>query len=173
MTPAETSWGALLPWVIDGIAALLILGSGISGLIKGAIRILGAIAGVVAAIILGWRFTPALAELLIPRIGSVFFGKVLAFLAIFIAVMIVVALVVFLLNKLFNAILLGWVNKLLGFVIGLVIGTFIVCVIIWVSLQLYPELAGLYTHTRLVRLLATILLVFAPGARSPPVPPPA
>jgi len=173
VTPAETSWGALLPWIVDGIAALLILGSAVSGLIKGAIRILGAIAGVVAAIILGWRFTPALAELLIPKISSVFFGKVLAFLAIFIAVMIVAALVVFLLNKLFDAILLGWANKLVGFVIGLVIGTFVVCVIIWVSLQLYPELADLYTSTRLVRLLAAVLFVFAPGARSAPVPPPA
>jgi len=173
VTPAETSWGALLPWVVDGIAALLILGSAVSGLIKGAIRILGAIAGIVAAIILGWRFTPALAGLLIPKISSVFFGKVLAFLAIFIAVMIVTAIVVFLLNKLFDAILLGWVNKLLGFVIGLVIGTFVVCVIIWASLQLYPELADLYTHTRLVRLLAALLFVLAPGARSPPVSPPA
>ncbi|MEA3311370.1 MAG: CvpA family protein, partial [candidate division WOR-3 bacterium] len=125
------------------------------------------------AIILGWRFTPALAELLIPKIGSVFFGKLLAFLAIFIAVMIVAAIVVFLLNKLFDAILLGWANKLVGFVLGFVIGTFVVCVLIWVSLQLYPELAGLYTHTRLVRLLATILLVFAPGARSALVPTPA
>lgn len=173
MTPAETSWGPLLPWVVDGVAALLILGSAVSGLLKGAIRILGAIAGVVAAIILGWRFTPALAELLIPKIGSVFFGKLLAFLAIFIAVMIVAAIVVFLLNKLFDAILLGWANKLVGFVLGFVIGTFVVCVLIWVSLQLYPELAGLYTHTRLVRLLATILLVFAPGARSALVPTPA
>jgi len=173
VTPVETSWGALLPWVVDGIAALLILGSAVSGLLKGAIRILGAIAGVVAAIIIGWRFTPALAELLIPKISSVFFGKVLAFLAIFIAVMIVAAIVVFLLNKLFDAILLGWANKLVGFVLGLVIGTFVVCVIIWVSLQLYPELADLYTHTRLVRLLAALLFVFAPGARSAPVPPPA
>ncbi len=170
MTPAEIAWGPLLPWVVDGIAALLILGSAVSGLFKGAIRILGAIAGVVAAIILGWRFTPVLAGLLIPRIGSVFFGKLLAFLAIFIAVMIVAALVVFLLNKLFDAILLGWVNKLVGFVLGLVIGTFVVCVIIWVSLQLYPELADLYTNTRLVRLLAALLFVFAPGMRSTPVP---
>lgn len=173
MTPAVTAWGPLLPWIVDGIAALLILGSAVSGLLKGAIRILGAIAGVVAAIIVGWRFTPALAALITPQIGSVFFGKVLAFLVIFIGVMIVVALVVFLLNKLFDAILLGWVNKLLGFVLGLVIGTFVVCVLLWVSLQISPELADLYIQTRLVRLLTAVLVLLAPGARNAPVPPPA
>jgi membrane protein required for colicin V production len=170
MIPVESAWGPALPWIVDGIALLLMLGSAISGLIKGALRILGAIAGFVAAVILGWRFTPALAELISPRINSVFFGKVLAFLAIFIAVMILTALVVFLLNKLFDAILLGWVNKLLGFVIGLIIGTFIVCVLLWVSLEIAPELAGLYAHTRLVRLLAALLFVFAPGARNLKIP---
>lgn len=170
MTPAAASWGPLLPWVVDGIALLLILGSAISGLIKGAIRILGAIAGFAAAIILGWRFTPALAEIISPRINSVFFGKVLAFLAIFIGVMLVTALVVFGLNKLFDAILLGWANKLLGFVIGLIIGTFVVCVLLWVSLEIAPELSNLYAHTRLVRLLTVILFVFAPGIRSAPAP---
>jgi membrane protein required for colicin V production len=171
VTPAEASWGPLLPWVVDGVAALLILGSAVSGLLKGAIRILGAIAGFAAAIILGWRFTPALAQIISPKINSVFFGKVLAFLAIFIGVMLVTALIVFLLNKLFDAILLGWVNKLVGFVLGLVIGTFIVCVLLWVSLEIAPELANLYAHTRLVRLLAALLFVLAPGAS--PVPPPA
>lgn len=166
MTPSEASWGPLLPWIVDGIALLLILGSALSGLIKGAIRILGAIAGFAAAIILGWRFTPALAEIISPKINSVFFGKVLAFLAIFIGVMLVTALVVFLLNKLFDAILLGWVNKLLGFLIGLIIGTFVVCVLLWVSLEIAPELAGLYAHTRLVRLLTVVLFVFVPKARS-------
>jgi membrane protein required for colicin V production len=168
--PVESTWGPALPWIIDGIALLLMLGSAISGLIKGAIRILGAIAGFVAAIILGWRFTPMLAELISPSINSVFFGKVLAFLAIFIGVMIVTALLVFLLNKLFDAILLGWVNKLLGFLIGLIIGTFIVCVLLWVSLEIAPELANLYAHTRLVRLLTALLIVFAPSVKSLMVP---
>jgi len=166
MTPVEPGAGAAMPWVIDGIALLLILGSGISGLAKGAIKILGAVAGFVAAVILGWRFTPLLAELIIPRINSVFFGKVLAFLAIFIAVMVLTAILVYLLNKLFNAILLGWVNKLVGFVLGALIGTFITCVILWVSLLLYPELREFYLDTRLVRVLMYVLFLFAPGIKT-------
>jgi membrane protein required for colicin V production len=173
MMPVETDWGTVLPWVVDGIALLLILGSAVTGMIKGAIKILGAIAGFIAAIILGWRFTPDLAALITPHINSAFFGKVLAFLAIFIAVMIVTALVVFGLNKLFKAILLGWVNKLVGFVIGLIIGTFVVCVILWISLLIYPELADLYLHTRLVRLLAALVYLFAPTVGSPPAAVPA
>ncbi len=149
--------------ILDITALLLIVGAGISGLVKGAIKILGSVAGFIAAIIIGWRFTPLLAEILTPKIGSVFFGKVLAFLAIFIAVMIVVALVVFLLNKLFSAILLGWLNKLLGFITGLIIGTFVVCVLIWVSLLLHPPLAEIYADTRLVRLLADLIFLILPA----------
>ena len=84
------------PLILDGVALLLIIIAGILGLVKGAIKILGGIAGFVAAVILGWRFTPALAAVIGPRINSVVFGKILAFLAIFIGVMIVIAILVIL-----------------------------------------------------------------------------
>jgi uncharacterized membrane protein required for colicin V production len=80
--------------------------------------------------------------------------------------MLVTALVVFLLKKLFDAILLGWLNKLLGFILGAVIGTFVVCVIIWISLQLYPELANFYASTRFVRLLVWMLSALVPGLKA-------
>ncbi|MBD3284736.1 hypothetical protein GF359_00200 [candidate division WOR-3 bacterium] len=149
------------PLILDGVALLLIIVIGLLGLSKGAVKILGGVAGFIAAVILGWRFTPALAALIGPRINSVVFGKILAFLAIFIGVMVVTALVVFLLNKLFDAILLGWLNKLIGFIIGLIFGIVIVTALVWVSLQVAPTLYDIYSQTRVIRLfLDLFFLVF-------------
>ncbi|MBN2380040.1 CvpA family protein [candidate division WOR-3 bacterium] len=149
------------PVILDGVAVLLIIVIGLLGLSKGAIKILGGLAGFIAAIMLGWRFTPALAALIGPRINSEIFGKILAFLAIFIGVMLVTALVVFLLSKLFDAILLGWLNKLLGFIIGAIFGVVIVTALVWVSLQVAPTLYDIYSQTKIIRLFLNLFfLVF-------------
>lgn len=158
--------GSILPWIADGVAVVLILGCALAGLRKGALRILGAVAGVIAAVIIAWRFTPALAELVIPRINSVFFGKVLSFLAIFIGVMIVVALLVFILSKLFDAVLLGWLNKVLGFLLGLVIGIFIAGVLVWATLSIFPDVLDVYSQTRLVRMLMHGVWWVAPAVKA-------
>lgn len=149
------------PIILDGVAVLLIIVIGLLGLSKGAIKILGGVAGFIAAVILGWRFTPALAAIIGPKINSEVFGKILAFLAIFIGVMIITALLVFLLTKLFDAILLGWLNKLLGFIIGAVFGVIIVTALVWVSLQVAPNLYDIYSQTTVIRLLLDLFfLVF-------------
>ena len=149
------------PLILDGVAVLLIIIIGLLGLSKGAVKILGGVAGFIAAVMLAWRFTPALAAFIGPRINSEIFGKILAFLSIFIAVMIVTALVVFLLNKLFDAILLGWLNKLLGFIIGAIFGVVIVTALVWVSLQVAPTLYEVYSQTKVIRVfLDLFFLVF-------------
>jgi len=150
--------------IIDGVALLLLLIAGISGMIKGAVKILGSIAGFAGAIFLGWRYTPLLAQQLAPKLNSVAFGNILAFSLIFIAVMALTALIVFILTKLFEAILLGWLNKLLGFLVGLILGLLIVAVIVWVSLLIYPELMEMYKDTRLVKVIAALVSLWVPAS---------
>lgn len=158
------------PWIIDGVALLIILLSALSGLAKGAIKVLGSIAGFAGAILLAWHFAPRLAPVFTPKITSDFFATALAFLIIFLAAMLVVALLVFLLTKLFDAILLGWLNKLLGFIVGLIIGVFVVIFIIWVLLEIWPGLMGPFLATRLVRVLVLALYLISTG--KPPIPVP-
>lgn len=158
------------PWIIDGVALLVILLSAFSGLAKGAIKVLGSIAGFAGAILAAWHFAPLLAQAFAPKITSGFFATALAFLIIFLAAMLVVALLVFLLTKLFDAILLGWLNKLLGFIAGLIIGVFVVIFIIWVLLEIWPGLMGPFLDTRLVRILVFLLYLISTGKTPIPLP---
>jgi membrane protein required for colicin V production len=156
------------PWIIDGIALLIIFLSAFSGLAKGAIKVLGTIAGFAGAILAAWHFAPMLARVFAPKIPSSFFATALAFLIIFLCAMLVVALLVYILTRLFEAILLGWLNKLLGFIAGLIIGVFVVIFIVWVLLEIWPGLMGPFLATRLVRPLVMLLSLISTG--KPPFP---
>lgn len=152
-----------LPWIIDGIALLLILGTALAGLAKGAIKVLGSIAGFVGALLVAWHFAPYVALIFKPKVDSEFFAAALAFLAIFVVAMILVAIIVYLLTKLFDAILLGWLNKLLGFLAGLLIGIFVVMFLLWVILEISPGMRSTFLETRLVRVLVWILYLVTTG----------
>lgn len=159
------------PLIIDAVALLLILIAGISGLVKGAVKVVGAIAGLAAAIFIAWRLAPVVATLLFSRMEPAVLARILAFAIVFIAVMALAALLVFLATKLIDAILLGWLNKLLGFVIGLVFGIIIVAALAWLSVQIFPPLQEIYSRTFLVRLLVGLVSIVVGATPAAPAVP--
>jgi len=92
---------ALVSWVIGVVVALLY-------------------AGDLASVFVGWRITPAVAQ-------------VLAFIALFVGVLIVGGVVGSLLSRMIRAVGLGWVDRLLGGAFGVVRGLAIVLVFVLIA----------------------------------------
>lgn len=160
-----------VPLILDAVALVLIIAAGLSGLAKGAVKVVGAVAGFALAAFLSWRLMTLVASLLFPRMEPVVLAHIIAFVIVFLAVMATVALLVFLLTKLLEAILLGWLNKLLGFAAGMLFGIIIVAALARVSVLVYPALEGTYSHTILIKLLLEAGYIIAPAAPTNPQPP--
>lgn len=123
----------------DVLLALILLWSAVSGLRAGLARVVvGVIAtivgflagfwcyGIVAAKLMPWVKTPALAD-------------ILGFLAIFIGVLIVGALLSALLSRLFKWIGLSWFNHFLGGVAGFIRGALVIAVLVDITVAFSPS----------------------------------
>ena len=105
--------------IID-IVILLLVGIGvIQGLMKGAIRQLASIIGLVAGLLLARTLFGLVAERLAPVLNtSITIAQVISFVLIWVAVPLGCSLIASVLTKAFNAIHLGWLNRLAGALVG-------------------------------------------------------
>ena len=105
--------------IID-IVILIMIGVGvILGLMKGFVKQMAAIVGLVAGLLVARALFGAVGERLAPVLGtSVTIAQLLAFIMIWVAVPLGFALVASLLTKALNAVHLGWLNRWLGSGLG-------------------------------------------------------
>ena len=117
------------------ILILIALGAGVViGYMKGFIRQLASILGLVVGLLAAKALYASLAEKLCPAVtDSMTVAQVLAFIVIWIAVPLLFTVVASLLTKAMEAISLGWMNRLLGSGLGalkyLLLVSLLICVI--------------------------------------------
>ncbi|MBO5252103.1 MAG: CvpA family protein [Bacteroidaceae bacterium] len=104
------------------IIILVLIGVGvIQGLMKGSIKQLAAIVGLVAGLLLARALFGTVAEQLAPALGtSITIAQILSFILIWVAVPLGCSLVASVLTKALEVINLGWLNRLLGALLGAV-----------------------------------------------------
>ena len=107
--------------VID-IIILVLVGVGIiQGLMKGFLKQLAAIVGLVAGLLIARALFGVVAEHLVDALGtSVTIAQILSFILIWVVVPLICVLVASVLTKALDAIHLGWLNRLLGGLSGAV-----------------------------------------------------
>ena len=117
------------------IIILIALGAGvIIGFMKGSIRQLASILGLIVGLLAAKALYTSLAVKLCPTVtDSMTVAQILAFVIIWIAVPLIFTLVASVLTKAMEAVSLGWLNRLLGAGLGalkyLLLVSLVVCVI--------------------------------------------
>ena len=102
------------------IAGVFLLGA-VQGFIKGLVRQVASLVGLVAGLLIARALFGAVGEYLAVQIGtSVGFGQALAFLLIWVAVPVGLSVVAYLLTKTLELVHLGFVNRWLGAGLGAV-----------------------------------------------------
>ena len=105
--------------IIDIVILLLVAVGVIQGLMKGAIRQLASIIGLIAGLLLARALFGLVAERLAPVLNtSITIAQIISFVLIWVAVPLGCSLIASVLTKAFNAIHLGWLNRLAGAVVG-------------------------------------------------------
>lgn len=107
----------MLDWII-----LIVLGMGtIGGFIKGFIRQLASLVGLVAGLLVARALFGVVGERLAVEVGtSATFGQILAFLLIWIIVPLGISLIASILTRIVEMVKLGFVNRWLGAGMGLI-----------------------------------------------------
>ena len=116
------------------ILILILIGTGILlGLIKGALKQLAGLLGLVVGLLAAKALYAAVAQEVFSRVtDNMTVAQVLSFIAIWIVVPLLFLAVASLLTKLLDAITLGWINRLLGGVLGGVVHALLVSLVICV-----------------------------------------
>ena len=105
--------------VIDIIIIILIGVGVIQGLMKGFLKQLAAIVGLVAGLLIARALFGVVAEHLVNALGtSVTIAQILSFILIWVIVPLLFILVASVLTKALDAVKLGWINRLLGGLFG-------------------------------------------------------
>lgn len=115
------------------IIILVLLGVGlILGLMKGFLKQLASIIGLVAGLLVARALFVMAGEKLAPELGtSVTVAQVISFIAIWVAVPLILHIVASMLTKALDVIHLGWINRLLGGVLGVLIS------LLWIGLAIH------------------------------------
>lgn len=104
---------------IDIIMLVLIGAGAILGLMKGFVKQLASIVGLIAGLLVARALFATVADRLAPALGtSVTIAQILAFILIWVAVPLIFALVGSLLTKALDVVHLGWLNRWLGCGLG-------------------------------------------------------
>lgn len=123
--------------IIDAALLLVLVVGAIAGLVKGMVRQLVELVGLVAsyfvaALFAGWLATELQARTSLPYSPSL----VIAFLVIFVIGLIVFHFIALVLHRLVHLTFLGWVDRLGGAAVGLIIGLFINSLLVAVGYEL-------------------------------------
>jgi len=109
----------------------------IAGLVKGLVRQVLELAGIVGALIVAVLFAAGLATVLHEYLSFPYSpGLVIAFLIIFLACMIAVQLVAASIQKLVRMTFLGWVDRFCGAALGLIVGMIVGSLLVTIALEL-------------------------------------
>lgn len=138
---------------LDWVVLMLLAISAIAAFMRGLVRSLVALAGMVAAILLGALYAPRLAVVFVRFIKPFAMAQVVAFLAIALVVYLIAALIGRLLRGAVSAVGLGFFDRLAGALFGLVRGVLFLAALLIPAAPLLAHLAVAKTSFTLPYLL--------------------
>ncbi|MBN1103777.1 MAG: CvpA family protein [Deltaproteobacteria bacterium] len=121
----------------------------VKGLLRGFIREIASLAGVILGILLGSHFQPQMTELLKQVLNPNPFLSLISFGVVFVMVLVACNLLGWLLNLAFKKALLGWVDRLLGLAFALLKGVLITYLAIVILTFFLPSGTPLIARSRM------------------------
>ncbi|MDH3197950.1 MAG: CvpA family protein, partial [Candidatus Krumholzibacteria bacterium] len=122
---------------IDAVLIGLLAVGTIAGLVRGLVRQVIELAGIVGALIVAVLFAAGLATVMHEHLSFPYSpGLVVAFLAIFLGCMIAIQFVAASIQKLVRMTFLGWVDRFCGAALGLIVGMIVGSLLVTVALEL-------------------------------------
>ncbi|MCK4353573.1 CvpA family protein [candidate division WOR-3 bacterium] len=131
---------------LDIIAIIIIIGCVIHSFIKGAIREVFSLGGLIVGIYVGSKFYKLFAEIL--PISNVKIANVVSFIVLFIITALIINFIGFILRKTLHILRIGFIDKLIGGVLGFIGGTLIVG-LICLFLSLFPAGKSAVRHSKI------------------------
>ncbi|HET7104908.1 MAG TPA: CvpA family protein [Terracidiphilus sp.] len=136
--------------IVDWVIVAILIASTFSGIMRGFLRSVFALAGLLLGVILAaWNYD-RVAHLLRPLIHSEMVADATGFLVIALVVMVLAALAGVVLSKVVHKIGLGCLDRLIGGIFGLFQGALLVTLVILVAVAFFPKAQWL-TNSRLPR----------------------
>lgn len=124
----------LLDYII--IITLAILA--VKGILRGFIREISSLAGIILGILLGNSMQPVVSEILKEYIPFTSYIPLISFAAIFVAVLILCNIIGWLIHLLFKKAFLGWIDKLLGASLAVIAGIVLIYLVIVIMTFFVP-----------------------------------
>lgn len=121
----------------------------VQGILRGFLREIASLAGVVLGILLGSHFQPQMTDGLKAHVPDSSFLPVVSFALIFALVLIICNVIGFALSFFFRKAFLGWVDRALGVWLALTKGVIVTYLIIVLLTFFLPAKAPLVAHSRL------------------------
>ncbi len=121
----------------------------VKGLLRGFIREIASLAGVILGILLGSHFQPQTSRMLQQVLNPGPFLPLVAFAVVFFAVLLACNLLGWGLKVAFQKVLLGWMDRLLGLGFALVKGVIITYLAIVILMFFLPASTPLIAHSKL------------------------
>jgi len=142
--------------IIDVIIILVILGSVITGIIRGFIKELSTLAGLILGIYIAAHNYPVLQKYVLSVLHNATVSKIISFLIIFFIVFFLIMLLGLLLQKVIKLIMLGWLDKILGGVFGIVKGVLFVWLLLVFIIAFFPTTQNYINKSRLALKILSI-----------------
>jgi len=126
--------------VFDIVALVIILLLAIRCLIRGFVKEILSLAGIIGGVILGRLYADQAAEFFMPWVDKESVALVAGFAAICIGCVIVASLASWLISRVIRKSFLGWIDRLAGFIVGALQGLLITGVFVLVIYGIYGSL---------------------------------
>jgi membrane protein required for colicin V production len=125
----------VLDCILIGILAFAL----VRGFVRGLIREVAAVLGILAGFVAAGHFHPVVAGLLRSRLPSLPYADLIAYGLVFVATWLAFVLLGFLASRVARASLLGWPDRFLGALVGLFKGTLAAVVLVTVLTLFLPS----------------------------------
>lgn len=111
--------------LVDGVIAIVILGSTIYSLIKGFIKELFLIVAIVVGVLVATKFYPVARDFLLPWVHNLTISTLIGFFLIFFLIAVLLVIIGNIVSKLVHFLKLGFLDRILGGVLGVLKGILI------------------------------------------------
>ena len=126
-------------YLLDGALALILFLFVVRGLLRGLVKELAGLVGVLLGCFVAARFYPLALPYITPHVGDPLYQTLLAYGGIFAGVLVVVAIFAFSLEKFMELTFTAWLNHLLGGVSGAAKGVLLCAIVLTLFQHFLPD----------------------------------
>lgn len=137
--------------LLDGVVLALLLAFVVLGAVRGLVRDVVALVGIVAGFWLAWRYGPAVRGWLEPLVRDGRWRWFLGYAVTFFGVVIAAGIVGALLGRFLHQTPLGWLDRLLGAALGMARGLVVTWAVMAITLMVRPDGRERVDSSRLAR----------------------